>query len=216
MRERAGWLVFLPEPCDFDQNAPSPAVVGLGYSLAPRRRSAVIGARCKTGIRSQLPSAGEGSGEHLASKDCRAGGAHSVQRDEQLSLLFDHRVLRVGRVAFLLNLTKLGLDQGKTCILAFEFATQPIWQRMVSSAAKSIRVRCSFGLMSRIPCANSNPLMRLMWPVRSRTRRRRSRCDRRASSSSTEGTRTIAQTWRSPRSVAIRARRSASASMRSS
>src|SRR5207253_4303206 len=86
-----------PEPCDFDQNAPSPAVAGLGYSLAPRRRSAVIGARCKTEIRSQLPSAGEGSGEHLASKDCRAGGAHSVQRDEQLSLLFDHRVLRVGR-----------------------------------------------------------------------------------------------------------------------
>ena len=103
MRERAGWLIFLPEPCDFDQNAPSPAVAGLGYSLAPRRRSAVIGARCKTEIRSQLPSAGEGSGEHLASKDCRAGGAHSVQRDEQLSLLFDHRVLRVGRVAFLLS-----------------------------------------------------------------------------------------------------------------
>src|ERR1700724_386780 len=116
MRERAGWLIFLPEPCDFDQNAPSPAVAGLGYSLAPRRRSAVIGARCKTEIRSQLPSAGEGSGEHLASKDCRAGGAHSVQRDEQLSLLFDHRVLRVGRVAFLLNLTKLGRDQGEASV----------------------------------------------------------------------------------------------------
>src|ERR1700681_3098763 len=130
MRERAGWLIFLPEPCDFDQNAPTPAVAGLGYSLAPRRRSAVIGARCKTEIRSQLPSAGEGSGEHLASKDCRAGGAHSVQRDEQLSLLFDHRVLRVGRVAFLLNLTKLGRDQGEASVFAFEFATQPIWQRM--------------------------------------------------------------------------------------
>src|ERR1700693_2148021 len=89
-----------------------------------------IGARCKTEIRSQLPSAGEGSGEHLASKDCRAGGAHSLQRDEHLSLFFDHRVLRVGRVAFLLDLTKLGLDQGEASVFAFEFATQPIWQRM--------------------------------------------------------------------------------------
>src|SRR5207253_7117749 len=31
--------------------------------------------------------------------------------DEHLSLSFDHRVLRIGRVAFLLDLTKLGLDQ---------------------------------------------------------------------------------------------------------
>src|SRR5260370_443801 len=102
---------------------PSPAVAGLGYSLAQRRRSAVIGARCKTEIRSQLPSAGGGSGEHLASKDCRAGGTHSVQRDEQLSLLFDHRVLRVGRVVFLLNLPKLGRDQGEASVSAFECAT---------------------------------------------------------------------------------------------
>ena len=53
-----------------------------------------------------------------------------MQRDEQLSLLFDHRVLRVGRVALLLNLTKLGRDQGEASVFAFEFATQPIWQRM--------------------------------------------------------------------------------------
>src|SRR5215468_1733012 len=44
--------------------------------------------------------------------------------------------------------------------------------------------------------------MRLIWPVRSRTRRWRSRWERRASSSSTVGTRTTAHTWRSPRSIA--------------
>ena len=30
----------------------------------------------------------------------------------------------------LLDLTKLGLDQGEASVFAFEFATQPIWQRM--------------------------------------------------------------------------------------
>ena len=34
------------------------------------------------------------------------------------------------QVAFLLDLTKLGLDQGEACVFALEFTTQPIWQRM--------------------------------------------------------------------------------------
>src|SRR5216684_1724430 len=77
MRERAGGLMFLPEPCDFDQDAPSPAISSLGYSLAPCHRSTVIGARRQAEIRSQLPSVREGPGEHLARKDCRASPAHS-------------------------------------------------------------------------------------------------------------------------------------------
>jgi hypothetical protein len=130
MRERAGRLMFLPEPRDFDQDAPSPAVAGLGYSLAPCHRSAVVGAWCQAEIRSQLPSARKGSGEHLASKDCRACASHSLQCDEHLSLPFDHRVLRVGRVALLLDFTKLGLDQVVASVFPLEFAAQPIWQWM--------------------------------------------------------------------------------------
>src|ERR1017187_2159193 len=130
MRERAGRLMFLPEPRDFDQDAPKPAVAGLGSSLAPCHRSAVVGARGPTKIRSQLPSPSDGSGEHLASKNCRACATHSLQSDEHLSLSFDHRVLRVGRIAFLLDLTKLGLDQVVACIFPLEFAAQPIWQWM--------------------------------------------------------------------------------------
>src|SRR6266513_606114 len=57
--------------------------------------------------------------------------------------------------------------------------------------------------------------MRLIWPVRSWTRRWRSRWERRASSSSTVGTRTTAHTWRSPRPIAMRARSRASESIRS-
>ena len=93
---------------------------------------------------------------------------------QHLSLLFDRRVLRIGRVAFLLDLAKLGLDQGEACVFAFEFATQAIGKRMAFgglSVAKSIRVRRSFGSMPRMPWANSSPLIRLIWPVRSRTRR---------------------------------------------
>ena len=42
----------------------------------------------------------------------------------------DHRVLRVGRVALLLDLTKLGLDQVVASVFPLEFAAQPIWQWM--------------------------------------------------------------------------------------
>jgi hypothetical protein len=122
--------MFLPEPRDFDQDAPSPAIAGLRYSLAPCHRSAVVGARCQAEIRSQLPSAREGSGEYLTRKDCRACAPHSLQCDEHLSLSFDHRVLRIGHVAFLLDLAKLGLDQGEASVFALEFAPQPIGQRM--------------------------------------------------------------------------------------
>jgi hypothetical protein len=77
-----------------------------------------------------LPSVREGSGEHLASKDGHTCATHPLHCDEHLSLLFDHRGLCIGRVAFLLDLTKLGLDQGDASVFAFEFATQPIRQRM--------------------------------------------------------------------------------------
>jgi hypothetical protein len=44
--------------------------------------------------------------------------------------LVDHRVLRIGHVAFLLDITKLGLDQGEASVFALEFAPQTIGQRM--------------------------------------------------------------------------------------
>ena len=40
----------------------------------------------------------------------------------------------------------------------------------VASLPKSIRVRRRFGSIPRMPWAKSSPLMRLIWPVRSRTR----------------------------------------------
>ena len=39
-------------------------------------------------------------------------------------------ILRVSQVAFLLDFTKLGLDQGEASVFAFKFTTQPIWQQM--------------------------------------------------------------------------------------
>jgi hypothetical protein len=45
----------------------------------------------------------------------------------ELAQFFDvHRVLRVGRVALLLDLTKLGLDQVVASVFPLEFVAQPI------------------------------------------------------------------------------------------
>ena len=68
----------------------------------------------------------------------------------------------------------------------------------VRKSEKSMRERRNLGSTPRIPCPKSNPLMRLICAVRSRISRWRSRCERRASSSSMVGTRTIEQTCRSP------------------
>ena len=67
----------------------------------------------------------------------------------------------------------------------------------------------------RMPWVNSNPLIRLVCAVRSFTRRSRSRCERRKSSSSRLGILTSEQTWRSPRRYAITVRKIASTSIRS-
>src|SRR5262249_48999177 len=47
VRQGTAGLIFPPEPCDFDKDASCPAVAGLGDPLAPRRRAAVVGARCQ-------------------------------------------------------------------------------------------------------------------------------------------------------------------------
>jgi len=51
-----------------------------------------------------------------------------------------HRVLSICRVAFALDLTKLGLNKGEASVLAFEFATQPIWQRMTFCGLESGKI----------------------------------------------------------------------------
>ena len=51
-----------------------------------------------------------------------------------------HRVLSICRVAFALDLTKLGLNQGEASVFAFEFATQPIWQRMTFCGLESGKI----------------------------------------------------------------------------
>jgi hypothetical protein len=165
-----------------------------------------------------LSAAGEWSREDLASQDRCTGAAHPCKRGQQFSLPPDCGILRIGGIAFLLDNAKLGLDQRKTLVFPFKFTTQAFGKRPAldgGQLAKSNRVRRRFGSIPQMPWAKSSPLMPLIWPVRSRTRRWRSRWERRASSSSTVATRTTAHTWRSSRSIAMRARSRASESIRS-
>lgn len=117
MRERGGRLMFLLEPCEFNQDAARPAVSGLGNSLATCHRSAVVGTCCQAEIGSQLLLVGEGSGEHFASQYRRTCTADTLKCRHHLPLPFDRRVLRVGHIPFLLSLMELGLDQLEALIL---------------------------------------------------------------------------------------------------
>jgi len=121
-----GGLVFPPQPGDLDQDASCPAVTSLGDPQAPRRRAAVVGARCQPEVRGKVSATDEWSREDLAHRDCCTGATHSLQSAQQFSLPLDRGILCIGGIAFLLDDAKLALDQVEALVFPFKFAAQAL------------------------------------------------------------------------------------------
>src|SRR5580658_3147231 len=88
------------------------------------------------------------------------------------------------RVSLALDLDNLLLHHGKPLDLPCDLAGEPRRQAMTISGHKLVDCQAfvlGLTLMPRTPWPNNSPLIRLMCAVRSRTRRLRSRCERRKS-----------------------------------
>jgi hypothetical protein len=127
VRQGTAGLVFPPEPCDFNEDASCPTVACLGDPLAPRRRAAVVGARCQPKVGAELSATGEWSREDLTRQDRCTGATHPLQNAQQVSLPLDCWILRIGGIALLLDNAKLALDQ--LMVFPFKFTTQAFGKR---------------------------------------------------------------------------------------
>jgi hypothetical protein len=164
-----------------------------GSHFLPARETPIVSSSCPSPcswtrlpkVGAELSAAGEWSREDLARQDRCTGAADPLQRAQQFSLPLDRGILRIGGIAFLLDNAKLGLDQLKTMVFPFKFATQAFGKRPALGGGQLAEINSSAPPLRLDPAnawAKSSPLMRLVWPVRSRTRRWRSRWERRASS----------------------------------
>ena len=73
---------------------------------------------------------GEVSCEHFSRQNGGTGAAHPLQLDQHPPFALDRRILLVGRITFLLDLAKLGLNKIEAGIFALQFAAQPFGERM--------------------------------------------------------------------------------------
>ena len=165
-RQRAAALILLPEPGNLDQDTAPPAVACLGDALAAARRAAVIGARRKPKIRTELPPVGEGSHEDLA---CQDRGAGLPNPPAERTAIWR---LRSTAGSCLSAVSRSFSTVRSCCSTRFRRTYSRSSSRrnrsgigcpsLVVRAAKSIRDNRSFGSTPRIPWPNSNPLMRLI------------------------------------------------------
>ena len=178
VRQGTAGLVFPPEPCDFDEDASVPSCCrpwrspGTASSSRCRRRS----------VSDRGRSRAVGDWRIVARRPRAPGSLHwrHPPLAERTAFLFSARPLDLAH-----RLYRAPFDDPNWVSTSSRrwYSRSSSRRRRsasgtpsaVASMPKSIRVRRRFGSIPRMPWAKSRPLMRLIWPVRSRTRRWRSR-----------------------------------------